>query len=171
LPFSSLMNMKPAVKAGWRERRKTSKPSDLGVSQHSPFHPSKRCSIHDLNFFRGFQHVMQRYFSWITGNYIYYKYGFIVLSSDLGASAMSEEKRKRRKYYGTTSIPMGVLEDIDKLTRELRYWPSRAAFVREACIEKIRREQERLKQLRETTNGAPSPRRAQTVSVLEEKSK
>jgi len=166
MSLSKLIPVKPAVKAGWRERRKTSE-SDLSVSRRSPFHPLKMI-VRDLNYFQGFPAYYTDVFLLITGNYIYYKYGFVVLLSDLGASTMNDE---RRKCYGTASIPMGVLEDIDKLTEELRYWPSRGALVREACIEKIRREQERLKQLRETTNGAPSPRRAQTVSILEEKSK
>jgi metal-responsive CopG/Arc/MetJ family transcriptional regulator len=63
-----------------------------------------------------------------------------------GAPAIGEEKRK----YGAVSIPMGILEEIDALISELRYWPSRGAFVREACLEKIRNERERLKELRKT---------------------
>lgn len=58
---------------------------------------------------------------------------------------MNEEKTKRK--FGTVSIPMGVIEAIDDIVEELRYWPSRAAFAREACLEKIRSEQERLKQV------------------------
>ena len=64
---------------------------------------------------------------------------------------MSEAKRKNRKY-GTVSIPMGIIEQIDFLIKELRYWPSRGAFVREACLEKIRLERNRLRE-RETSWG------------------
>jgi len=55
-------------------------------------------------------------------------------------------KENKNKKYGTASIPTGVLEEIDNLVKELRFWPSRGAFVREACMEKIRRERARLKE-------------------------
>jgi len=64
---------------------------------------------------------------------------------------MSDAERKNRKY-GTISIPMGIIEQIDFLIKELRYWPSRGAFVREACLEKIRLERNRLRE-RETSWG------------------
>jgi len=54
-----------------------------------------------------------------------------------------EEKPK----YGSASIPMGILEEIDYLIEKLRYWPSRGSFIREACLEKIRRERERLREI------------------------
>ncbi|MGQ9679784.1 MAG: ribbon-helix-helix domain-containing protein [Candidatus Bathyarchaeia archaeon] len=43
---------------------------------------------------------------------------------------------------------MRLLKRIDELIKEL-YWPSRSAFVREACFEKLRREQEMLRRLSE----------------------
>jgi len=55
-------------------------------------------------------------------------------------------KENNNKKYGTASIPTGVLEEIDKLVKELRFWPSRGAFIREACLEKIRREKHRLRE-------------------------
>jgi Arc/MetJ-type ribon-helix-helix transcriptional regulator len=58
--------------------------------------------------------------------------------------------RKRIKYV-TVSIPEGIARDIDKLIEELGYWPSRGAFVREACMEKIWVERRKLKELKETT--------------------
>jgi len=63
---------------------------------------------------------------------------------------MHGEKKERK--YGAASISIGVLEEIDKLIEELRYWPSRSAFVREACLEKIRRERQTLEELREATS-------------------
>ncbi|MBS7631904.1 ribbon-helix-helix protein, CopG family [Candidatus Bathyarchaeota archaeon] len=51
--------------------------------------------------------------------------------------------------YATISIPIAIAEEIDELIGELGYWPSRSAFVREACIEKLRREREKLKELQE----------------------
>jgi metal-responsive CopG/Arc/MetJ family transcriptional regulator len=62
---------------------------------------------------------------------------------------MREEETKRN--FGAVSISIGILEEIDKLIEELRYWPSRSAFIREACLEKIRRDrQERDKKLKES---------------------
>jgi metal-responsive CopG/Arc/MetJ family transcriptional regulator len=58
---------------------------------------------------------------------------------------MFEAERKKRKY-GTVSIPMGIIEQVDFLIKEIRYWPSRGAFVREACLEKIRLERNRLRE-------------------------
>jgi len=62
-------------------------------------------------------------------------------------------KENKNKKYGTVSIPTGVLEEIDNLVKELRFWPSRGAFVREACIEKVRREQDRLKKSERSASG------------------
>jgi Arc/MetJ-type ribon-helix-helix transcriptional regulator len=60
---------------------------------------------------------------------------------------MSDDEQESRKF-GSVSLPMGVLEAIDGLIEGLRYWPSRSSFVREACLEKIRREEDRLKELK-----------------------
>jgi len=40
----------------------------------------------------------------------------------------------------TVSIPRGLSEDIQKLIDEVGYWPSLSSFVRDACIYKIRYE-------------------------------
>lgn len=61
---------------------------------------------------------------------------------------MVEIKRK----YVSVSLPVGIIRDIDRLIDELGYWPSRGAFVREACLEKIRYEQRRLRELKEAAN-------------------
>ena len=59
---------------------------------------------------------------------------------------MSADKTSRK--YGTVSISMGILEAIDSLIEELRYWPSKSSFVREACLEKIRNERNRIRALK-----------------------
>jgi Arc/MetJ-type ribon-helix-helix transcriptional regulator len=64
---------------------------------------------------------------------------------------MSEEKKQSRKFR-SVSLPTGVLEAIDALIEELGYWPSRSSFVREACLEKLRREASRLKELKASGN-------------------
>jgi len=57
---------------------------------------------------------------------------------------MSEGKTK----YVTVSLPVGIAKAVDSLIEELGYWPSRGAFVREACLEKIREERRRVRELR-----------------------
>ena len=54
---------------------------------------------------------------------------------------------KKRKY-ATVSIPTRIAEDIDRLIKELGYWPSKGAFVREACTEKIWTERRKIQELR-----------------------
>jgi Arc/MetJ-type ribon-helix-helix transcriptional regulator len=54
-----------------------------------------------------------------------------------------------KSKYVTVSLPTGISDEIDELIDELGYWPSRGAFVREACLTKIREEKRRLKELRD----------------------
>lgn len=61
--------------------------------------------------------------------------------------------RRRKVEFGSVSIPNRVLRDVDDLIRRIGYWPSRSAFVREAVIEKIRRERERLRGAGEDERG------------------
>jgi len=54
------------------------------------------------------------------------------------------EKGKDR-LYASISLPLALLEQIERLIEALGYWPSKTAFIREAClqmIEKYRRELE-----------------------------
>ena len=46
--------------------------------------------------------------------------------------------------YTTVSLPTGLAEDVRELIAKVRYWPSFAAFVREATLEKLRSENARL---------------------------
>jgi len=55
----------------------------------------------------------------------------------------------KKSKYVSISLPTGLSDEIDKLIEELGYWPSRGAFAREACLEKIREEKRRLRELRE----------------------
>ena len=64
--------------------------------------------------------------------------------------------KRKNKRYSSISLPTGIIEDIDNLIEELKYWPSRGAFVREACLEKIREERRRLMELREAAKEMPS---------------
>ena len=53
-----------------------------------------------------------------------------------------------KSKYVTISLPTGISDEIDELMEELEYWPSRGAFVREACLAKIEKEQKRLQELK-----------------------
>ena len=59
--------------------------------------------------------------------------------------------------YVTISLPKAITDAIDELIEELGYWPSRGSFAREACLEKIREERRKLRELREAT-GKPIER-------------
>ena len=52
--------------------------------------------------------------------------------------------------YVTVSIPKAVADNIDFLIDELGFWPSRSSFVREASLEKFKREMQRVAELRES---------------------
>ena len=51
--------------------------------------------------------------------------------------------------YQTVSVPKEILEAIKDLIEELGYWPSVTSFVREGVLEKIRRERQTLKEVKE----------------------
>ncbi len=51
---------------------------------------------------------------------------------------MTPEKSK----YRTISFPRRLADDIEDLVNESGNWPSMAAFVREASIEKLRKERQ-----------------------------
>ena len=63
---------------------------------------------------------------------------------------------EKRREYVTVSIPKGIADAIDGLIDKLKYWPSRGAFVREACLEKIRTEKKLLKELGASPGGHSS---------------
>jgi hypothetical protein len=73
--------------------------------------------------------------------------GYITVLRFLGALGASMPNSVQ---YVTVSIPEKIAEAIDSLISDLGYWPSRSAFVREACLDKIYKEQKRLKELRDT---------------------
>ena len=63
------------------------------------------------------------------------------------------DQTKKRKYV-TVSIPTAIADDIDELLRERGYWPSKGAFVREACIEKIWKEIRKIQELKKPTQAS-----------------
>jgi len=55
-----------------------------------------------------------------------------------------EKEEKSRQPYSSISIPTRLLKEIEKLVMELGYWPTKAAFIREACLEKLEKHREEL---------------------------
>jgi len=56
-----------------------------------------------------------------------------------------KKKRKAKKIeYKTVSLPRRLADDIQEIMDEFGYWPSLGAFVREAALEKLRRERQSL---------------------------
>jgi metal-responsive CopG/Arc/MetJ family transcriptional regulator len=59
-----------------------------------------------------------------------------ISSVELSASADKTRKRKQRAF-SSISLPTALLERIEDVVNELRYWPTKTAFVREASLEKL----------------------------------
>ena len=55
----------------------------------------------------------------------------------------------KKSKYRTVSLPTGITDDIEALMDELGYWPSVGSFVREAALDKLRKERKRIKELKE----------------------
>ncbi len=55
---------------------------------------------------------------------------------------MPREKKAKKIKYRTASIPRRLADDVQELIDEFGYWPSLAAFVREATLEKLRKERQ-----------------------------
>jgi Arc/MetJ-type ribon-helix-helix transcriptional regulator len=56
-------------------------------------------------------------------------------------------KKSGRRVFLSISLPAPLVEKIEQLIDELGYWPTKTAFVREATIEKLDK-QERIISLR-----------------------
>jgi len=50
-----------------------------------------------------------------------------------------------RTRQSTVSLPLSIIKEIDLLIERLGYWPSRSAFVREACLSKIKEYKQNLR--------------------------
>lgn len=53
----------------------------------------------------------------------------------------------RSRGYSSISLPKGLMRQIEKLAKELGYWPTKTAFIREACLEKMEKHRKELKWL------------------------
>jgi len=50
-------------------------------------------------------------------------------------------RRKRRKgaKFATISLPVRLIEEIERIVETFGYWPTKTDFVREAVLEKLER--------------------------------
>lgn len=55
---------------------------------------------------------------------------------------MREDRKSKRVEWKTVSIPKRLADDIQEIIDEWGYWPSMGAFMREAALEKLRRERQ-----------------------------
>jgi len=52
---------------------------------------------------------------------------------------MTRRKRRSGTRFATISLPTPLIEEIERLIVELRYWPTKTDFIREAVVEKLER--------------------------------
>lgn len=71
--------------------------------------------------------------------------------------------------YLSVSILRSVAEAVDDLIKELNYWPSRGAFLREAALEKIRIERQSLKEATRITQSKETYEMSEEEKKPEEK--
>ena len=45
--------------------------------------------------------------------------------------------KEEKPSYSSFSIPTRLLEEIEKVVKIFGYWPTKTAFIREACLEKM----------------------------------
>lgn len=53
---------------------------------------------------------------------------------------MPRKRKDKKVKYKTVSLPERLVDDMQVLMDEFGYWPSLSAFIREAALEKLRRE-------------------------------
>lgn len=46
-------------------------------------------------------------------------------------------KKKTRGHFSSISFPTPLVKDVEKVVKELGYWPTKTAFIREAVVEKL----------------------------------
>ncbi len=79
-------------------------------------------------------------------------------------------KVAEKRGYVTISLTKGVSDAMDELMKELGYWPSRGAFVREATLEKIQKERTLIQRLsRGSRRSGAQNRSVGKTGKLEEK--
>jgi Arc/MetJ-type ribon-helix-helix transcriptional regulator len=54
------------------------------------------------------------------------------------------DKEKSRGEFRTISLPASLVERVETLIKELKYWPTKTDFIREAVLEKLEKYREEL---------------------------
>ena len=65
------------------------------------------------------------------------------------------KKEKGRGAFSTISLPTPLIEEVERIIEEFKYWPRKTDFVREAVVQKLERykkELEKRKQAEEKIN-------------------
>ena len=63
-------------------------------------------------------------------------------------SSVRAEKQARRSF-SSVSLPIPLVKQIEKVVKNIGYWPTKTAFIREACLEKLEKyNKERLLEVR-----------------------
>lgn len=42
-----------------------------------------------------------------------------------------------RRSFSSISLPVPLVERVEKVVKNVGYWPSKTAFIREACLDKL----------------------------------
>lgn len=50
---------------------------------------------------------------------------------------MSRARKKMRRSFSSVSLPVPLVERIEKVVKNVGYWPTKTAFIREACLDKL----------------------------------
>jgi Arc/MetJ-type ribon-helix-helix transcriptional regulator len=50
---------------------------------------------------------------------------------------LTTPKKGRRGPFISVSFPTPLVRDVEKIVREIGYWPNKTAFIREAIMEKL----------------------------------
>jgi len=51
---------------------------------------------------------------------------------------------KKRGLFSSISLPTPLINEIERVVRQLGYWPNKTAFIREAVMEKLERYRKEL---------------------------
>jgi metal-responsive CopG/Arc/MetJ family transcriptional regulator len=56
------------------------------------------------------------------------------------------EKKSKRAQFTSVSMPKALMDEIERVVKELRYWPTKTAFVHHACLEELERYKKELEE-------------------------
>jgi Arc/MetJ-type ribon-helix-helix transcriptional regulator len=61
------------------------------------------------------------------------------------------EKKGKRLPFTSVSLPKPLMDKVERIVNELKYWPTKASFVREAVLEKLEKYKKEF-ETRDTAN-------------------